>query len=92
VDDPLTRKEPNMYSHYLFLALDTARERAAEADRFRLAEAARRRGQDRRTAGIARRLIARAAVAVARLADETSVGRRGDVVVEAPRLRLRSES
>jgi hypothetical protein len=91
MDDPLTHKEPNMYSHYLFLALDTARERAAEADRFRLAEAARRRGEDRSTAGSVRRLIARAAVAVARLADDTSIGR-GDGLAEPPRLRLRSES
>jgi hypothetical protein len=93
MDDSLTHKEPTMYSHFLFLALDTARERAAEADRHRLAAAARRRPlEDRPAVGRFRRLIARAAMATGRLADDdTSLGR-GDGVAEAPRLRLRSES
>lgn len=58
------------YSHYLLLALDTARDRAAEADRHRLAAIAR---GDRPAAGTARRLVARVAVAIARLADERTL-------------------
>ena len=56
-----------MYSTYLFLALDLARERTAEADRNRLAAQSR---SAHRVVGGARRLLARAAVAVARAADE----------------------
>ncbi|HEY7132754.1 MAG TPA: hypothetical protein VH440_10910 [Candidatus Limnocylindrales bacterium] len=60
-----------MHSYYLLQALDIAQERAAEADRNRLA------AQGRRTAhgpNALRRLVARAAVAVARVADESTVG------------------
>jgi hypothetical protein len=68
MDHPLTPKGAEMYyNHYLLLALDTARDRAAEADRHRLAALARR---DRPAAGAGRRFVARVAVAVARLADE----------------------
>ena len=56
-----------MYSTYLFLALDTARERAAEADRNRLAAESR---SGRHVAIRARRLVERAAAAVARAADD----------------------
>lgn len=53
---------------YTFLALDLARERAAEADRHRLAALAR---ADRpRRVGVVRRVVARMAVAIARAADE----------------------
>ena len=55
-----------MHSHYVFLALDLARERAAEADAHRLA--ALRRPSDP-VAGRIRRQVARAALAVARAAD-----------------------
>jgi len=61
-------------NHYLFLALDAARERAAEADRHRLAAQARAA-----QAGLAprvnpvRRAVARVAVAVARVADEAAL-------------------
>ena len=61
-----------MYNHYFLLALDTARERAAEADRHRLAALSRRGGAP---ANPARRLIARAAIAVARAADRTTLDR-----------------
>jgi hypothetical protein len=56
-----------MHSTYLFLALDIARERSAEADRDRLA--AQARPGSRLVAGT-RRLIARSAIAIARAADE----------------------
>jgi hypothetical protein len=61
-----------MHSFYLMQALDLAHERAAEADRYRLAESAHRHaaGPNR-----LRRVVARAAVAVARAADEAAVGR-----------------
>jgi hypothetical protein len=61
-------------NHYLFFALDTARERAAEADRYRLAARARAAA-----AGLpphvnpVRRVVARVAVAVARVADEAAL-------------------
>ena len=60
-------------NYYLLLALDTARDRAAEADRHRLAGIAR--GQ-RPAQHAARRFVARVAVAVARLADEGTLERR----------------
>ncbi len=63
-----------MHSYYALIALDLdldlARERAAEADRHRLAALAHP-VPDR--VGLVRRLIARAAVAVARAADERLV-------------------
>jgi hypothetical protein len=59
-----------MYNHYFFLALDTARERAAEADRYRLAALSRSGAAQ---ANPARRLIARAAIAIARAADRTTL-------------------
>jgi len=61
-----------MHSFYLMQALDLANERAAEADRYRLAEQAHHAsaGPNR-----LRRIVARAAVAVARAADEAAVGR-----------------
>jgi hypothetical protein len=59
-----------MHSHYLFLALDIAHERAAEAQRARLASLAHPAPT---TSLRVRRAIARLALAVARLADETSV-------------------
>ena len=55
-----------MHSFYTFIALDLARERAAEADRERLASLAHPRNE----VGIVRRAVARVAVAVARAADE----------------------
>ena len=60
-----------MFTHYTFLALDLAAQRTAEADRYRLAAAAR---ADRHEVSRLRRLVARAAVAVARAADDTVVG------------------
>jgi hypothetical protein len=59
-----------MHSHYTFLALEIARERAAEADARRLAAAValERRGPARPSA--LRRAIARVAFAVARAADD----------------------
>ena len=60
-----------MFTHYTFLALDLAAQRAAEADRYRLAAAAR---ESRHEVSRVRRLVARAAVAVARAADDTVVG------------------
>lgn len=59
-----------MQSYYLFLALDLARERAAEADRARLSALARTRRSD---VGPVRRLVARTAIAIARAADEQLV-------------------
>ena len=61
-------------NHYLFLALDTARERTAEADRHRLAAEARaaQTGLDPRVNSV-RRAVARVAVAVARVADEAAL-------------------
>lgn len=56
-----------MQSYYAFIALDIARERAAEADAQRLA--ALGRPDSTRTLGI-RRAIARVALAVARAADD----------------------
>jgi len=61
-----------MHSQYLFLALDVARERAAEADQYRLASLARQ--GDAHRVGLLRRTVARAAVAIARAADERIVG------------------
>ena len=61
-----------MQSHQLFLALDLARERAAEADRDRLARQARSASSG---VGPVRRLVARFAVAVARAADERAIPR-----------------
>ena len=59
-----------MQSHYLFLALDIAAQRAAEADSYRLAESARQPSND---VNRIRRIVARVAVAIARAADETTV-------------------
>jgi hypothetical protein len=59
-----------MHSYYLFIALDTARARAAEADRYRLAAAARTKPA---RVNAVRRGLARAAVAFARVADERSL-------------------
>jgi hypothetical protein len=59
-----------MHTHYHFLALDLAAQRSAEADRYRLAALAQGR---RHEVSRVRRLVARAAVAVARAADETTV-------------------
>ena len=56
-----------MYSTYLFLALDIARERTAEADRNRLAAQSR---SALHVAGRVRRLLGRAALAVGRAADD----------------------
>ena len=55
-----------MHSFYTFIALDLARERAAEADRERLGALAHPRNE----VGIVRRAVARVAVAIARAADE----------------------
>ena len=62
-----------MHSHYLFLALDLARERTAEAQRQRLAALAH--PAPSRVLQV-RRGIARIAIAVARVADETTVNPR----------------
>jgi hypothetical protein len=59
-----------MQSYYTFIALGLARERAAEADRDRLAALARR---DSGEVGVVRRIVARVAVAVARAADDRLV-------------------
>jgi hypothetical protein len=56
-----------MQSYYAFIALDLARERAAEADAQRLA--ALGRPESARTLGV-RRAIARLALAIARAADD----------------------
>jgi hypothetical protein len=56
-----------MQSYFAFLALDVARERAAEADSWRLAALAHPRPS---RATVVRRGIARLALAVARLADK----------------------
>jgi hypothetical protein len=56
-----------MHSNYVFLALEVARERAAEADRQRLARLAH--PSEPRGARV-RRSIARIALAVARAADD----------------------
>jgi len=56
-----------MQSHYLFLALDLARERTEEAERQRLASLAHPAPT---TVSRFRRTVARAALAVARAADE----------------------
>jgi hypothetical protein len=61
-----------MHSYYTFIALDLARERAAEADRYRLAALANRGSAE---IGVVRRIVARVAVAVARAADERLVRR-----------------
>ena len=56
-----------MHTHYVFLALEVARERAAEADAPRLAGLA----HPSEPIGVrVRRSIARAALAVARVADD----------------------
>jgi hypothetical protein len=60
-----------MQQYYTFIALELARERAAEANAQRLASLAH--PGEPRTAGI-RRVIARIALAVARAADD-EVGR-----------------
>jgi hypothetical protein len=61
-----------MHNHYYtFMALELARQRAEEADRHRLAALARPARSNQ--VGIVRRYIARAAVAIARAADECSV-------------------
>ena len=61
-----------MHNHYYaFMALELARQRAAEADQNRLAALARPPRSNQ--VGVVRRLSARAAVAVARAADECSV-------------------
>jgi hypothetical protein len=65
-----------MHSHYLYLALDLARERADEANRQRLAALAHR-APDRVTR--VRRAVARAALEVARAADQATVDRRARV-------------
>ena len=56
-----------MQQYYTFVALELARERAAEANAQRLASLSHR--GEPRTAGI-RRVIARIALAVARAADD----------------------
>jgi hypothetical protein len=61
-----------MHSNYLFLALDLARERAAEADRERLASMAHPVPS---SVTRIRRTVARAAVAVARAADHATLER-----------------
>ena len=60
-----------MQQYYTFIALELARERAAEANAQRLASLAH--PGEPRTAGI-RRVIARVALAIARAADD-EVGR-----------------
>jgi len=61
----------HLSNYYAFIALDLARERAAEADAQRLASFAQ--PGEPRTAGL-RRTIARVALAIARAADD-EVGR-----------------
>jgi hypothetical protein len=65
------------YSYYTLIALDLARERAAEADRHRLAALAH---PGRGEVGVLRRTVARVAVAVARAADERLV--RGELAFD----------
>jgi hypothetical protein len=66
-----------MHNHYYtFMALELARQRAAEADRHRLAALAHP-GHDQ--VGLVRRIVARVAVAVARAADERLV--RGELAI-----------
>lgn len=60
-----------MQQYYTFIALEIARERAAEADAYRLAALAQP-GEPRPSR--IRRAIARVALAVARAADEEVVG------------------
>jgi hypothetical protein len=60
-----------MQSYYTFIALDLARERVAEAQRYRLAALAHPADPNR--VGLLRRSIARLAVAVARAADDRLV-------------------
>jgi hypothetical protein len=60
-----------MQSYYTFIALEIARERAAEAQRYRLAALAHPADSNR--VGFLRRSIARLAVAVARAADDRLV-------------------
>ena len=60
-----------MHSFYTVMALDLARERAAEADAYRLAALSRAGTTD---VGFVRRAVARIAFAIARAADE-QVGR-----------------
>jgi hypothetical protein len=63
-----------MHNYYLLIALDTARSRAAEADRDRLASAARAATLAATSrVNPVRRAVARAAVAVARAADERAL-------------------
>jgi|1186.fasta_scaffold787378_3 hypothetical protein len=61
-----------MHSQFLFLALDLARERSADADRQRLATRGRLVSSG---PGRFRRLVARTAIAVARSADEATLQR-----------------
>lgn len=56
-----------MHSFYTVLALDLARERAAEADAQRLAALSR---AGRTDVGLVRRAVARIAFAIARAADD----------------------
>ncbi len=64
----------HQYPFFAILALDLARERAAEAEAYRLAAlAALANRADRRPSPV-RRLIARVALAIARAADD-EVGR-----------------
>jgi hypothetical protein len=62
-----------MQSYYLFLALDIARQRSAEADRARMAALANGAHPG---VGPLRRLVARAAIAIARAADDRAVAPR----------------
>jgi hypothetical protein len=62
-----------MQTYYLFLALDLARQRSAEADRARLAGLA---NAGRSDVGPLRRLVARTAIAIARAADDRAVAPR----------------
>src|SRR3954453_16967112 len=74
MDHPLTPKGAEMYyTHYLLLALDTARDRAAEADRHRLAAIARGPPPPQHTG---RGFVSPGAGAVARLADEATLEHR----------------
>jgi hypothetical protein len=61
-------------NHHIFLAFDLAQERAAEADRYRLAAKARaaRTGRAPRVNPL-RRAVARVALTVARAADEAAL-------------------
>lgn len=60
-----------MHRYYTFLALDLARQRATEADRYRLAALAH--ADEPKRVGLLRRFVARTAVAIARAADECAL-------------------